>query len=143
MEWFTADFLRLFTKKCQNLALKKTDHFDSFDGLLNKRKLTEKFSDNLEQNMSRVFHFLAKFVFNLKSKQAFSNTKISRKCKIKDSGPSQKQKSVSSDNLGQKVGDKLTKLSKIGFSMEWFTADFLQFFTKKCQNLALKKTDPF
>ena len=33
-------------------------------------------------------------------------------------------------NLGQKVGDKLTKLSKIGFSMEWFTADFLQFFTK-------------
>ena len=33
-------------------------------------------------------------------------------------------------NLGQKVGDKLTKLSEIGFSMEWFTADFLQFFTK-------------
>ena len=28
-------------------------------------------------------------------------------------------------NLGQKVGDKLTKLSKIGFSMECFTADFL------------------
>ena len=24
----------------------------------------------------------------------------------------------------------MTKLSKIGFSMEWFTADFLQFFTK-------------
>ena len=39
-------------------------------------------------------------------------------------------------NLGQKVGDKLTKLSEIGFSIEWFTADFLQFFTKKCQNLA-------
>ena len=39
-------------------------------------------------------------------------------------------------NLGQKVGDKLTKLSKVGFSMECFTADFLQFFTKKCQNLA-------
>ena len=39
-------------------------------------------------------------------------------------------------NLGQKVGDKLTKLSKMGFSMEWFTADFLQFFTKKYQNLA-------
>ena len=34
-------------------------------------------------------------------------------------------------NLGQKVGDKFTKLSKIGFSMECFTADFLQFFTKK------------
>ena len=39
-------------------------------------------------------------------------------------------------NLGQKVGDKLTKLSKIGFSIERFTADFLQFFTKKRQNLA-------
>ena len=39
-------------------------------------------------------------------------------------------------NLGQKVGDKLTKLSKIGFSIERFTADFLRFFTKKRQNLA-------
>ena len=29
-----------------------------------------------------------------------------------------------------------TKLSKIGFSMECFTADFLQFFTKKRKNLA-------
>ena len=28
-------------------------------------------------------------------------------------------------NLGQKVGEKFTKLSKIGFSMECFTADFL------------------
>ena len=41
------------------------------------------------------------------------------------------------DNLGQKVDDKFTKLSKIGFSMEYFTADFLQLFTKKRQNLAL------
>ena len=41
-------------------------------------------------------------------------------------------------NLGQRVGvgDKLKKLSKIGSFMESFTADFLQFFTKKCQNLA-------
>ena len=39
-------------------------------------------------------------------------------------------------NLGQKVGDKFTKLSKIGFSMECFTDDFLQFFNKKRQNLA-------
>ena len=38
-------------------------------------------------------------------------------------------------NLGQKVGDKFTKLGKIGFSMEYFTADFLQFFNKKRQNL--------
>ena len=38
-------------------------------------------------------------------------------------------------NLGQMVGEKLTKFSKIDFSMEWLTADFLQFFTKKCQNL--------
>ena len=29
-------------------------------------------------------------------------------------------------NLGQKVGDKFTKLSKIGFSMEFFTTDILQ-----------------
>ena len=38
-------------------------------------------------------------------------------------------------NLGQKDVDKFTKLSKIGFSMEWFTTDFLQRFTKKSQNL--------
>ena len=38
-------------------------------------------------------------------------------------------------NLGQKVGDKITKLSKIGFSMEFFTTDILQFFNKKRQNL--------
>ena len=36
-----------------------------------------------------------------------------------------------SDNLGPKVGDKFKKLSKIGFSMECFTADFLQFFLPK------------
>ena len=30
-------------------------------------------------------------------------------------------------NLGQNIVDKFTKLSKIGFSMERFTADFLQF----------------
>ena len=39
------------------------------------------------------------------------------------------------NNLGQKVGDKFTKLSKIGFFMECFTSDFLQFFSKKRQNL--------
>ena len=43
-------------------------------------------------------------------------------------------------NLGQKVEDKFTKLSKIGFSTECFTADFLQFFTKKRQNLAFGLT---
>ena len=73
---------------------------------------------------------------NLKREWAFSNTKICRKCKIKGPEPSQKWKSVSSHNLEQKVGDKFTKLSKIGFSMEWFTADFLQFITKQRQNLA-------
>ena len=31
---------------------------------------------------------------------------------------------------------KFTKLSKIGFSMEYFTANLLQFFTEKRQNLA-------
>ena len=34
-------------------------------------------------------------------------------------------------NIGQKVVDKFTKLSKKGFSMECFTADFLQFFFRK------------
>ena len=43
-------------------------------------------------------------------------------------------------NLGQKVADKLTKLSKIRFSMEYFTADFLPVFTKKRQNLAFDWT---
>ena len=38
-------------------------------------------------------------------------------------------------NLGQKVGDKFTKLSEISFSLECFTDDVLQFFTKKRQNL--------
>ena len=44
------------------------------------------------------------------------------------------------NNLGQKVGDKLTKLRKVGFSMECFAADILQFFTQKCQNLAFGRT---
>ena len=39
-------------------------------------------------------------------------------------------------NLGQKVVDIFTKLNKIVFSMECFTTDVLQFFTKKGQNLA-------
>ena len=38
-------------------------------------------------------------------------------------------------NLGQKVGDKFTKLSKIGFFMECFTADFLQFLSKNVKIL--------
>ena len=33
-------------------------------------------------------------------------------------------------NLGQRVRDKFTKLSKISFSMECFTADFLQLLPK-------------
>ena len=65
----------------------------------------------------------------------YSNIKSFRKFKIKESGPSSGWNFVCSDNLGQKVRDKLTKLSIIGFSMECFTADFLQFFTKKYENL--------
>ena len=49
-------------------------------------------------------------------------------------------KCFSNYNLEQKVGDKLTKLSKIGFSMECSTADFLRSFTKKSQNLAFSWT---
>ena len=40
-------------------------------------------------------------------------------------------------NLVQNVADKFTKLSKRGFSMDCFTADFLRLFTEKCQNLGL------
>ena len=44
-------------------------------------------------------------------------------------------------NLGQKVEGKFTKLSKIRFFYGmFFTADFLQFFNKKCQNLAFACT---
>ena len=39
--------------------------------------------------------------------------------------------------MGQGVGDKYTNLSKIGFSMECFTADYLRFYNKKRQKLAL------
>ena len=41
-------------------------------------------------------------------------------------------------NIGQKLGDTFTKLCKIGLSIACFTAYFSQFFTKKCQNLALR-----
>ena len=54
-----------------------------------------------------------------------------RKCKINGFGPSYEWNSVSSDNLGQKVEDKLTKLSKMCFSLKCFRADFLSFFTKR------------
>ena len=37
---------------------------------------------------------------------------------------------MSLDNLGQKVGDKLRRLRKIGLSMECFTADFCNFLPK-------------
>ena len=39
-------------------------------------------------------------------------------------------------NISEKVGEKFTKLTKRVFSMECFTADFLQFFTRRHQNLA-------
>ena len=44
---------------------------------------------------------------------------------------------ISANNHGRKVGDKFTKLNKTGFSMECFTPDFLKFFIKKRQNLAI------
>ena len=46
------------------------------------------------------------------------------------SGKSDVQYKIKSHNLGQKVGDKFTKLSKIGFSMECFTDDFLRLLSK-------------
>ena len=41
------------------------------------------------------------------------------RCKINNSGLSQKVKSVFSENLGVKVVDILTKLKKIRFSMKF------------------------
>ena len=38
-------------------------------------------------------------------------------------------------NLGQGVGDKLTNLSKIGFSIECFTADFFAIFYQKVSKI--------
>ena len=35
--------------------------------------------------------------------------------------------------IGKNLEDKFTKLSKKSFSMEYFTGDYLQFFTKTCQ----------
>ena len=46
-------------------------------------------------------------------------------------------------NLEQKVADKFTKLSKIDFSMDCFTADFLRRFTKKRQNLVFGRTSGY
>ena len=43
-------------------------------------------------------------------------------------------------NLKQKIGDKFTRLSKTGFSMECFTVDFFHFFAKKRQNFAFRWT---
>ena len=37
-----------------------------------------------------------------------------------------RNKNVSSNNLGQNIADNYTKLSDAGFSIECFTADFLQ-----------------
>ena len=54
---------------------------------------------------------------NFKSKWFFWNTnKIYRKYNFKESG--------SSYNLGQESVNKLTKLSKVYFSMKYFTVDF-------------------
>ena len=47
---------------------------------------------------------------------------------------------ISIYSLGQKVRDKFIKLSKIGFSMEFFTTDILQFFDEKRQNLTFGLT---
>ena len=89
-----------------------------------------------KRSYSGIFSNWVALNINFKSEWDFSNTKNFKNCKIRGSGPSYKWNFVSSDNLGQKVAEILTKLNKIGFFMECFTADLLQFFTKKCQNLA-------
>ena len=47
-----------------------------------------------------------------------------RECKIKWSGPSKELKSVYSDNLGLRIVDRLRKLGKVDFSMEFFADSF-------------------
>ena len=42
---------------------------------------------------------------------------------------------MSNYNLRQGVGDKLTNLSKIGFSIECFTADFFAIFYQKLSKI--------
>ena len=48
---------------------KETDHFWGFNAFLNKQKLKEKFSDNLGQNIRRIFNFLAKFLFTTSERE--------------------------------------------------------------------------
>ena len=43
--------------------LHKADHFWSFRAFLKKQILNEKFSDDLQQNLCRLFHVLAQFLF--------------------------------------------------------------------------------
>ena len=43
----------------------------------------------------------------------------------------------SSDNLGQSTVGKVIKLSKIGFSMEYFTADFVRICNANVKNCIL------
>ena len=43
--------------------LLKADHYWDINAFLNKQKPKEKFSDNLEQNICRLFYFLTQFVF--------------------------------------------------------------------------------
>ena len=50
------------------------------------------------------------------------------------------KKTASRSNLQPKVVNKFTRLSKIGFYRECFTADFLQFFIKKHENLVFAWT---
>ena len=85
---------------------------------------------------SRTFSNWVALHMNLKNEWDFSNIKNFRKCKMKESGPSYKWNFMFSDNLGQKLGDKLTKLSEIGFAMECFTSEIFVIFSQKCQNLA-------
>ena len=50
--------------------LLKTDHFWGFNAFLNKEKLKEKLSDNLRQNICRLFAlFSTQFVFATSEKE--------------------------------------------------------------------------
>ena len=66
---------------------------------------------------------------NFKSTWFFRNTKIYRKWKFHGVW-TKLEKICFRDSLGQNIVDKLMKLSKVDFSIECFTVDFLQFFRK-------------
>ena len=71
-----------------------------------------------------VWPFCGVSAERVKSNFVLSHTKTTINIIFKGPGPIWKVEHVSSDNLGQNVIGKLTKLSKTDFPMESFVTDF-------------------